>query len=75
MNMRRYGVTYEMQLTHNTPDGIMIYGPHAQTAEENREETTISSIYIIENNKDICSALFVKHAPDGNAAEIGRAHV
>lgn len=52
--MRRYSVTYEMQLTHNTPDGIMIYGPHAQTAEENREETTISSIYIIENNKDIC---------------------
>ena len=43
-----------MQSIHKTPDGIMIYGPHAQTAEENKGENTISSIYIIEKNKNIC---------------------
>lgn len=32
----------------------MIYGPHAQTAEENRGESTISSIYLIERDKNLC---------------------
>lgn len=31
----------------DTPDGFMICGPHAQTAQENLEGNTISSIYVI----------------------------
>ena len=52
--MQKDSVSGRMQSIHKTPDGIMIYGPHAQTAEENKGENTISSIYIIEKDKNIC---------------------
>lgn len=52
--MQKDSASGRMQSIHKTPDGIMIYGPHAQTAEENKGENTISSIYIIEKDKNIC---------------------
>lgn len=39
---------------HPTPDGFMVCGPHAQTAEENRQEGTVSSIYVIIKGKSAC---------------------
>lgn len=37
-----------------TPDGFMICGPHAQTAQENLDGNTISSIYVIAHHGYAC---------------------
>lgn len=39
---------------HDTPDGFMICGPHAQTVEENMAGGTVSSIYCLIQGRRAC---------------------
>ena len=60
---------------HETPDGFMVSGPHAQTPEESNDKGTVSSVYVIRHNRAACIVDTGRHEASYNAlAAILRKH-